>query len=445
MARLRWTALLAASSLFTVVLWVSVTAMILAWGLLGLAAPAPAEAANCKITTVGFTPLNDLGTGTYQGEEGGLYPGGANERPAAHDAAGRALAEAITPIGERIVLISIGMSNTTQEFSRFVPLAMNLPGRNPPLLVVDCAAGGQHAAIAADPNSPYWNTVRQRLAQAGVDSTQVRAAWVKEAIPGPNLPFPDDALELKGYFRAIAMNLADKFPNLKLAYYSSRIYAGYAQGVSPLNPEPWAYQSGFAVKWLIEDQIAGNDPGLNYDPDSGPVESPWLAWGPYLWADGLVPRSDGLIWECGDFQQDGTHPSTSGRNKVAGMLLDFFTSDLTATPWFLATESAVENEAGAPALQSLVLLPARPNPMRAATSIPLAGTGGAAVRVAVYDPTGRLVRILHRGPLPAGRHELRWDGTSEAGMAVHAGVYFVQASGTSDVQAEVAIKVVVTR
>jgi hypothetical protein len=402
---------------------------LLVLALLAGLAPPPADAANCEITSVGFIPLNDLGTGTYQGEEGGLYPGGANQRPAAHDAAGRALAEAITPIGERIVLISIGMSNTTQEFSRFVPLAMNLPGRNPSLLVVDCAAGGQHAAIAADPNSPYWNIVRQRLAHAGVDSSQVRAAWVKEAIPGPDLPFPDDALELKGYFRAIAMNLTDKFPNIKLAFYSSRIYAGYAQGVSPLNPEPWAYQSGFAVKWLIEDQIEGADPGLNYDPQSGAVEAPWLSWGPYLWADGLEPRSDGLIWECTDFQTDGTHPSNAGREKVANLLLDFFTGDPTSTPWFLAAGTGVgyDGGGGTPAARNLVLFPAQPNPMRAATSIPVMAAAGR-VRVSIYDPAGRLVRLLHLGSLAEGRHNLIWEGNNETGARVPAGTYFVRAN-----------------
>lgn len=388
----------------------------------------PASAANCDVTSVGFTPLNDLGSGTYQGEEGGLYPGGSNERPATHDAAGRALAEAITPINERIVLISIGMSNTTQEFSRFVPLAMNHPDRNPPLLVVDCAAGGQHAAIAANPNSPYWNVVRQRLAQAGVDSTQVRVAWVKEAVPGPTLPFPDDALELKGYLRAIAQNLHDKFPNLLIAYYSSRIYAGYATGVSQLNPEPWAYQSGFAVKWLIEDQVEGTDPGLNFDPQAGPVEAPWLAWGPYLWADGLVPRSDGLIWQCSDLANDGTHPSTAGANKVAQLLLDHFTSDATATPWFLAGAAAIEDEFDAVSASGLRLLPARPNPLAAATAILLEMSRNADVRVAIVGPEGRLVRLLHDGALPAGNHKLVWNGTDASGRRAAAGVYLVHAN-----------------
>ena len=50
------------------------------------------------------------------------------------------------------------------------------------------------------------------------------------------------------------------------------------------------------MKWLIADQIAGK-PELNFDAAKGPVRSPWIAWGPDLWADGLKGRKDGLLWQ----------------------------------------------------------------------------------------------------------------------------------------------------
>jgi hypothetical protein len=71
--------------------------------------------------STGLVPLTDLKTCTYQGKEGGLDPGGRNERPPAHEEACLRLARAVQPLdarGEpsadgRIVLLSIGMSNTT--------------------------------------------------------------------------------------------------------------------------------------------------------------------------------------------------------------------------------------------------------------------------------------------------------------------------------------------
>jgi hypothetical protein len=297
-------------------------------------------AADCTGTSVGFLPLNDLGAGTYQGFEGGLYPGGSNARPASHqqdlDRVGRVML--LDPQGlpdaanGKIVLMSVGMSNTTQEFSTFKPLADADPVKNSRLVIVDAAEGGQDATIISNPGALYWTHVDQKLANAGVTPLQVEAVWLKEARVGPTEAFPLDAQILRDELRSIVQIIKSRYPNTRSVYLSSRTYAGYAS--STLNPEPYAYQSAFAVKWLIEEQLNGSA-ALNFDPAKGPVLAPWLSWGPYLWADGLTPRSDGLTWICDDFQPtDGTHPSTSGRNKVAGLLLDFFKTDPTTARWF---------------------------------------------------------------------------------------------------------------
>jgi hypothetical protein len=41
-----------------------------------------------------------------------------------------------------------------------------------------------------------------------------------------------------------------------------------------------------------------------------------------------------LKWHREDCGNGGTHPSESGREKVAHLLLDFFTKDPNAKPWF---------------------------------------------------------------------------------------------------------------
>jgi len=229
------------------------------------------------------------------------------------------------------VFMSIGMSNTTQEFSTFKPLADSDATKNPSLTIVDAAQGGVTASQFASPACPCWSIADQRLAQAGVAPIQVVAAWIKVANANPTQPFPVHADELRDNIIAIVQNLKARYRNVRLAYLSSRIYAGYA--TTTLNPEPYAYESGFAVRDVIAAQLNGGA-ALNYDSARGPVNAPWLAWGPYLWADGLRPRSDGLTWACGDFGSDGTHPSDAGRQKVAGLLLSFVKSDPTARAWF---------------------------------------------------------------------------------------------------------------
>ncbi len=141
---------------------------------------------------------------------------------------------------------------------------------------------------------------------------------------------------MNGHMVVILHKLREQFPNLKIVYLSSRIYAGYAR--SNLNPEPYAYESGFAVRRLIQSQIKG-DISLNYDPSRGKARSPLLLWGPYLWADGENGRAlDDLAWKPEDFAEDGTHPSHSGRRKVAEQLLQFFKNDPTSKEWFVSGE-----------------------------------------------------------------------------------------------------------
>ena len=234
-------------------------------------------------------------------------------------------------------MIAIGMSNTTHEFAVFERNEDTNPSRNARVVILDTGLGGQDASTIANPAAAYWNVVEQRLTALGLTAAQVQVAWLKEAQAQPPNNFPLHAVTLREDLESIANNLHDKFPNLKLCYVSSRIYGGYATG--PLNPEPQAYESGFSVKWLIEDQISG-DPGLSYG-QAGPVRAPLLLWGPYLWADGTRPRSDGLVWRRDDLEADGTHPSPSGEAQVAGLLSAFFASDVTAAPWWPARGDAL--------------------------------------------------------------------------------------------------------
>ena len=108
--------------------------------------------------------------------------------------------------------------------------------------------------------------------------------------------------------------------NLRLIYLSSRTYAGYA--ITARSPEPQAYDSAFAARWLIRDRMQKKATG------------PWIGWGPYLWTDGMKGRRDGFTWECEDVDNDGTHPSKTGTQKVSGLLLDFFKTDATTRLWF---------------------------------------------------------------------------------------------------------------
>jgi hypothetical protein len=295
-------------------------------------------------TTTPIVPLTDLATGIYQGEEGGLYPNGSNVRPPSHDSDGVAFAKAVVPLDSngnysptgKYVMLSLGESTALDEFSEFLPLANADPAKNSALVFVNGAQGGATPNLLSSINSPYWNTILNNyLPDQGVTAEQVVAVWIEDTNGIAKGTFPGDMTQMQGNYETEMNNVHTFFPNAKLVYFSSRIYAGYSNGVAKIDPEPYAYEAGFAVKNAIGDQLNGNS-NLNYNPALGPVEAPWMSWGPYYWANGLLGRSDGFVWTCQDLQSDGTHPSSpSGDLKVAGQVLNFFKTDDTTTPWFL--------------------------------------------------------------------------------------------------------------
>jgi len=317
-----------------------------------------------SIRAIAFAPLNDLGAGLYLNQyQGGLYPNGSNVAPPAHAAAGIERAAAIQPLNTqgqpdpngKYVLVSIGMSNTTQEFCSqngsspcdswtfMGQAAASSAVNHSTLSIVNGAEGGKAATYWDSPTDPdYDRIVTEWLAPNGLSEQQVQAAWVKVANPGPTTSLPSansDAYHLVDQMGDISRALKVRYPNLQQVFFSSRIYAGYANTTQ--NPEPYAYESGLAVKWLIEAQINQINGG-GIDARAGDLNyttgiAPWLAWGPYLWADGLNPRSDGLIWQPQDFQSDGTHPSQSGEQKVGAMLLNFMLNSEFTQDWFPST------------------------------------------------------------------------------------------------------------
>jgi hypothetical protein len=311
-----------------------------------------------KVDMSAVKPLSDMVKGEkYQGFEGGLYPGGARERPLAHEASGLALARRVEPLDRdgkpsadgKIVLLTVGMSNTMQASSGFLRVSKGDDQINRKVVIVNGANGGMTAdkiqyldgGRTYPPNPKfvrYWEYVDEQLEKAGVTRPQVQAVWLKEADPGPRQGFPAYAQTLQAELARIMQLMHDRFPGLKLVYVSNRTYGGWAK--TRLNPEPYAYESGFSAKWLIEQQIQG-DPALNFDPARGPVKSPWLSWGPDLWANGNTPRGDGFRYVEDDFREDDrTHESIQGQDKVGRALVTFFKTDPTSRGWFARGASA---------------------------------------------------------------------------------------------------------
>jgi hypothetical protein len=321
--------------------------------------PAPPGGGGFRDTT--GVPLNDLVSWNYSGFAGGLYPDRSSAMPAEHSTTGITRGRAIVRLDAngnpsangKYVFLSIGMSNTSNEFcgvnkttqcdpTTFMPAAAADPSVNhSALVIVNGAQGGEDASDWDTPADTTYDVVRdQRLKARGVTEKQVEVVWLKQADSRPSVSLPAadaDAYRLEVLLGHILRSLMVHYPNLKQVFLSSRTYGGYAE--SNLNPEPFAFESGLSVKWIVQAQIDQMRTGQVSDSRAGDLNynsvAPWIAWGPYLWANGTIPRSDGLIWVRSDFNADGTHPSASGSAKVAAALLQFFKTSRHTKCWFV--------------------------------------------------------------------------------------------------------------
>ena len=309
-------------------------------------------------------PLNDLRGGAYLGEyPGGLYPGGVNVMPVQHTEAGLALANSVQPLDVngrpdpdgKIVFTSIGMSTTSSIFcgvadpsdpckqgTLMTVIQEDSDMNHDHLVLIDGADPGKVAEEWESPGAKTFERIeREELTPLGLSELQVQVAWVNLASSQPTHSLPDpnaDALVLERQYGNVMRSIKERYPNIKLLFFSSRVYGGYA--ISDINPEPYAYETGFAVKWLLEAQLnqmyqEGNPVDLETGDLNYDTAAPWIAWGPYVWADGSTPRSDGLIWMPEDLKADGIHLARLGVEKYSSILMEFLKTSRFTKCWSL--------------------------------------------------------------------------------------------------------------
>ncbi|MBD3178370.1 MAG: T9SS type A sorting domain-containing protein [Candidatus Latescibacteria bacterium] len=81
---------------------------------------------------------------------------------------------------------------------------------------------------------------------------------------------------------------------------------------------------------------------------------------------------------------------------------------------------------------SASFMPAYPNPFNPSVTIPFETARSQRARITIFDPAGRLVRVLADRHFSAGAHQLYWKGRGSSGERLGSGVYFARlTAGTS--------------
>src|ERR1035441_3588555 len=118
--------------------------------------PASTDIPTVQADWSSLVPLTDL-TNTYKGQDGGLYGAGQNEPPAAHRSAWLKACAQVQPLDAeghpasngKIVLLTVGFSNTHMESEDFVRTGSADPQKSASVVLVDGAIGGRAAVMWA--------------------------------------------------------------------------------------------------------------------------------------------------------------------------------------------------------------------------------------------------------------------------------------------------------
>lgn len=242
-------------------------------------------------------------------DAGGLYGNGSNDAPARHLAVGLAAAASVPDSGA--LFVPLGMSTTSHIWETWWPVANTVANlfhepRN-------TACGGCSVdEWDWDLNDEGWPSALEKLDRGGLTGADVDVVWillVKGNAGNPTSPTLQD-------LEQVLHQLNIHYPNAKQVFLSSYPYGGFHANGSK---EPGLWSSGLVVRQFIQAHLGETDP--------------WIGWGPYLWANGPEPRSDGLTWVREDYRPDGIHLSEQGLAKAAGVLDAWFEAS-PLTSWY---------------------------------------------------------------------------------------------------------------
>ena len=359
----------------------------------------PLYSQNCSVDSTGLIPIPDLANVTYQGYQGGLYFG-TNTKPVHHINNLNNANSKIKPLNSlgvpdssmgKIVFLSIGASNPKTEFESFQTITDTFSLLNPYLKIVNGCKGGSGIQKLLDTTDNYWHYVINQLTASAVNRNQVQLIWLEEEnTQTSNINFPGAPLALMGEFKKLFNILVQFYPNLQICYLTARGYSGYLDDTSSAGNglrHPRDYYNGWAMKWLIENQISG-DTSLAFTGANR--RAPLLDWSAYLWADGKNQRQDGLNWICPvDVKPgDGLHWSPTGNVKAGIAIFQKFYLDAEAGKWFMKKQ--VTNEDENPETGILLIYP---NPSK--NYFQIKTTGIEKFDVFIYNNLGQLVMMNH--------------------------------------------------
>ena len=193
---------------------------------------------------------------------------------------------------------------------------------------------------------------------------------------------------------------------------SSGFEIAYVHVLAPYEKETLRAGSARTIIWdfgecsVMYKTAAGRNIFIDFSSDNG------LTWSPV--ADSLETTQKKYVWTAPDVN------SSQCRIRIVNREYPSIRGESGTFTISGASGVAEENHPKAFAVSNY------PNPFNPSTTISFTLPASGQARMTVYDITGRKVRELLSGSLPAGAHTAVWDGKDARGIAVSSGVYIAR-------------------
>ncbi|MCH7574521.1 MAG: T9SS type A sorting domain-containing protein [Candidatus Marinimicrobia bacterium] len=255
----------------------------------------------------------------------------------------------------------------------------------------------------------------------------VNFAYVFDPFGEDEIPLNgDEPLQFTGYY--FTYNLMVGLGGFETAFTASKIgggsdsaavYAGVDAGLQAMGA---AGALAGATAGIVEDSVAAWL-ALGLTIDDVIEKIPVFAIGVALVVDAIV--QSGFNPDDSDHDVDLANLSAGGRLifEVDNVCLPVIESQYV-TVTFVQPQDLAVNPAGDGIPTKFALHGNYPNPFNPSTTFSFDLPQQATAEVTIWNLLGQEVRTLHQGELPAGTHDITFDGRDNLGAAVPSGVYF---------------------
>ncbi|HRO64724.1 MAG TPA: hypothetical protein PKU78_00725 [Candidatus Dojkabacteria bacterium] len=274
----------------------------------------------------------------YKEQSGGLYQGGSNQPQLAQRVKIQKQLEQIQPLNGdgvadssgKIGIVFVGDPYTKGEIEVLNDYVQQDSNVDPSLVFID-GSEDKFDTSYWEKSLFAWENLAQNVINENLTTKQVQIIWINLSLADYEVNLEDNIANYSQSLEKIIKNALVNFPNSRVVYLSSPRSASNSQDLEYI--EPNSYESAFGVREVIKRQEEGS---LKFKENNQMLDSePVLVWGPYIWTKSYDGVKD-FSYTSDNYEDDGLTFSTSGKQRFAVDLYEFWSKYEYGKSWFLA-------------------------------------------------------------------------------------------------------------